>query len=255
MIPRLTSNLLNAPHGFFGREGGVSEGIFASLNGSLHSGDELEPVTENRQRMTEALGAEHVLTAKQTHSARAILVGEPFPPDQRPEADALVTGKAGLAVGVLAADCVPVLFDGGDLVAAAHAGWRGSLGGILEATVALMEAEGVARENLRAAIGPHLRGSHFEVREDLLSEVTAKYPDADQFFTKKDAEHWHYDHTGFVRARLIEAGISDDLIADTGGNTLAEPQRFFSYRAACHAGEKQFGHNLSAIVPGVARPA
>lgn len=249
MIPRLTSELLSAPHGFFGREGGVSEGIFASLNGSFHSGDDHTPVTENRRRIACALGAEHVLTAKQTHSAKAIFVDAPFPIDQRPEADALVTGRTGVAVGVLAADCVPVLFEGGDLVGAVHAGWRGSLGGILESTTALMESEGIEREALRVAVGPHLRGTHFEVREDLLAEVTEKYPDAECFFEKKDASHWLYDHGGFVRERLIKAGISADRISDVGGNTLAEPKRFFSYRAARQSGQTQFGHNLSVILP------
>lgn len=247
--PRLVSSLIETRHGFFSRDGGVSVGDFAGLNASYHSGDDFAPVDENRRRIREALGVRDLVTAKQTHSARALFVEHPFAHDDRPEADALVTATAGLAVGVLTADCVPVLIRGGNLVAAVHAGWRGSMLGIIESTVRLMEAKGARLDDLRAAIGPSLRRPSFEVRGDLIAQVTARHGDARRHFEPLDEARSLYDHTAFVRDRLRDAGIPPENIDDVGGDTLAESDRFFSYRAAQKAGQDKFGHNLSAISP------
>ncbi|GGY39710.1 peptidoglycan editing factor PgeF [Parvularcula lutaonensis] len=246
--PRLVSALISSPHGFFSREGGVSKGVFAGLNGSFHSGDAPEPVVENRRRIARALGADHVLTAKQTHSARALFIDVPFDHDRRPEADALVTLTPGLAVAVLTADCVPILIEGGGMVAAVHAGWRGSLLGIIQSTVDLMASKGAEPSELRAVIGPSLRRASFEVRDDLIAQVTAGFPEATRHFEALGTGRSLYDHTGFVRDRLQDAGITADRIDDVGGDTLAESERYFSYRAAQRRGEKQFGHNVSAIM-------
>lgn len=250
--PRLVSERIKAPHGFFGRGGGVSGPPFESLNASLASGDDPDTVMENRHRVTETLGASHLLTAKQTHSAEAVLIAEPFGFADRPSADALVTRTPGLAVGALAADCIPILMQVDDLVAAVHAGWRGSLGGVIEGAVALMEREGARRDRIRAAIGPCLRQESFEVRADLIDEVTSRYPEAAKHFTRISPDQSLYDHAAFARERLLAAGLLPEHIDDVGGDTLSETDRFFSYRGALRAGEKQFGHNVSAIVsPGV----
>lgn len=248
--PHRRSPLLTRAHGFFGRQGGVSAGVFASLNASYASGDDEARVTENRRRIAAALPAAALLTARQTHSATALFVTEPFPHDERPEADALVTSVPGLAVGVLAADCVPVLLEADGLVAAIHAGWKGSLAGIIAATVELMTRHGAVPSTIHAAIGPHLRQPSFEVRDDLIALVTARHPDSARHFSPLPSGQSLYDHTAFVRERLVEAGIDPARIGDVGGDTLAEPERFFSYRAACRAGQQRFGHNLSAIAPG-----
>lgn len=246
-LPALVSTLIGVPHGFFGRAGGVSSAPFDTLNASLTSGDAEDAVEQNRDRVARALGAAQVLTARQVHSARAVLVSEPFAAAERPEADALVTRVPGLAIGALAADCVPVLIEGPGLVAAIHAGWRGSLAGIVGSTVELLAREGAARTDLRAAIGPCLRRGSFEVRADLVDRVVARHPDAERHFTGCAPGQWLYDHVAFIVDRLLEAGLPREGIDDVGGDTLSESQRFFSYRGAQRAGLRSFGHNISAI--------
>ena len=245
--PFLTAqNLSGVPHGFFGRAGGVSVAPFDSLNTGPGSGDDLSAVEENQQRCARALGAERVITGYQTHSAVAAYVSAST--QERPSADALVTDAPGLAIGVLAADCVPVLFDAGNLVGAAHAGWRGSLGGILEATIALLEERGAERDHIRCAIGPALRAPAFEVGPDLVEAFTSKFPAAERFFEDAEAPGKSiFDHIGFVRWRLEVAGVSAARIEDVGGCTLSAPDRWFSYRASQQGGEDGFGRNLSAI--------
>lgn len=245
--PRLTCDALKNAHGFFGRQGGVSEGIYASLNGSFFSGDDQTAVAENRRRMADALGVQHLLTAKQTHSPDVLFVEEPFPWEERPEADALVTTTPGLAVGVLTADCVPVLFESDGVVAAAHAGWRGSLGGVLENTVREMTAHGAVPSAIKAVIGPCLRAKSFEVRDDLIRLVTERYPDASRHFTPVSERQSLFDHIEFVRERLSDAGLTSINISDVGGDTLSEGERFFSFRGAQRLMQDKFGHNLSAI--------
>ncbi|MCQ8185025.1 peptidoglycan editing factor PgeF [Parvularcula maris] len=237
---------LSSPHGAFRREGGVSTGIYEGLNASYHSGDDRQAVDENRRRIREALGADHLIAAKQVHSAKVVIADALWKEEDRPEADAIVTTKPGLAVGVLTADCVPILFEAEGMVAAAHAGWRGSLLGIIGNTVDRMAKLGAERAAIRALIGAHLRGESFEVKEDLIEQVLAAYPDAERHFYAKDGKTF-YDHTGFVLDRLREAGIEESRIVDLGGDTLAEPDRYFSYRASQRRGEPKTGHNMTAI--------
>ncbi|WP_199564545.1 peptidoglycan editing factor PgeF [Parvularcula marina] len=246
-LPARTSPLLGQiPHGFYGRAGGVSEGIYAGLNAGPGSGDDPAAVAENRNRIRDHLGAEHLVTGYQTHSTIAAFLDEP--PTEQVRADALVTATPGLAIGVLAADCVPVLFAGDCLIGAAHAGWRGSLDGILEATIALMAEKGAGADSLSAAIGPCLRAPAFEVGDDLIDEVTGKYPVAERFFSPGERPGKSiYDHVSFVRWRLTESGIDEARIGDTGGCTLTTPEDWFSYRASRANGDADYGRNISVI--------
>ncbi len=246
--PFETSPLLeHTAHGFFGRAGGVSQGIYDSFNTGPGSADDPRNVEENRRRAVNAIGAKSLSTADQTHSATALYIDEPLQVP-KPEADALVADLPGLAVGVLTADCIPALFSGGGLVAAAHAGWRGSLDGILQATIALMEARGARASEIACALGPALRAPAFEVEEDLVSAVTGRFGDADRFFsTGKKPGKWIYDHMGFATARLVAAGLQREKINIVGGCTLTHSVRYFSYRQARQTGQKDYGRNLSTI--------
>ena len=251
--PFLTSSLLDAPniaHGFFGRAGGVSEGLYASLNTGPGSEDAPENVTENRKRCAIALGAEpgRLVTNFQTHSADVIAVDRPHE-GTPPKADALVTKTPGLAIGALAADCMPWLFADPDagVIGAAHAGWRGALGGVLENTVAAMERLGAQTSRIRAAVGPCMRQPNFEVGLDLLEAFTAKYPESAQFFAPgKSSEKRQLDLTGFGAWRLRSVGVAQ--IDDLEVCTLGAPEDYFSYRHGRRAGESDYGRNLSAIV-------
>ena len=243
--PHRRSLTLGAPHGFFGRQGGVSSGAYDSLNVGAGSDDAPDAVAENRARVRRALHADALATVHQVHSDRAVLVDAP-PSEPRPAADAMVTRTPGLALLVLAADCVPVLFAGPGVVGAAHAGWRGSLAGVLGATVALMQEQGAAPDTLRVAIGPHLR--HFEVGDDLIEAVTARHAEAARFFVPAPARGKHlYDHTGFCRWRLEAAGVDPRRIDDVGGDTGLRRDGLFSYRASRRAGAPDYGRNGSAI--------
>ena len=247
--PFLTSPSLKARHGFFGRAGGVSEGIYESLNCGPGSDDTAGNVSENRRRCTAALEADALYTAYQVHSADAVFVDRPDQP--QPRADALVTTTPALALGILTADCIPVLFHDpqAGVIGAAHAGWRGALGGILEACVSLMQQHGAQPAAIRAAIGPCLRPPHFQVGEDLVSAFTAKYPVSTRFFTPEQADgKYQCDLTAFATWRLCEQGLRPEHIVDTGKNTLADPAHYFSYRHAGQAGHRDYGRNLSAIV-------
>lgn len=250
--PRLTASMLSAPnivHGFFGREGGVSEGVYASLNTGFGSDDARDAVAENRRRCAAVLGVspERLLTANQTHSPKAIVVAQAW--DANPaQADALVTTTPGLAVGALAADCMPWLLADpqAGVVAAAHAGWRGALAGVLENTVALMAECGAEPSRIRAALGPCLRQPNFEVGLDLLDAFTARHQQAERFFAPgKSADKRQLDLAGFGAWRLRHTGV--EQIEDLGACTLASPDRYFSYRAVTRAGIREYGRNLSAI--------
>lgn len=247
--PCRRSARLGVPHGFFGRQGGVSAGAYDSLNCGPGSDDAPEAVAENRDRLRRTLGAKALVTAHQTHSATALFVDAPWT-DEAPKADALVTDRPGLAVGALAADCMTVLLEADGLVAAAHAGWRGSLAGILEATVVAMAEHGADRRRLACAFGPCLRFESFEVGDDLIEAVTAKHPYAERFFLPAPLRGKHlYDHVGFGRWRLEAAGVDPARIDDVGGNTLSRRDGYFSYRGSVRAGEPDYGRNLSAICP------
>jgi YfiH family protein len=238
-------------HAFFTREGGQSDGIYASLNGGVGSQDDPQRVTENRRRMAAAIGVapERFLTAYQIHSPTVVVVEAPWPSAGRPRADALVTRMRALAVGVTTADCGPVLLADphGHVIGAAHAGWRGALGGVIEATVAAMEKLGAARGNIRAAIGPLIRQSNYEVGADLIARFVAEDIASNRFFTPAARDgHALFDLAGYIAARLARAGVS--TIEDIGLCTYADQARFFSYRRATHRGEGDYGRHVNAIV-------
>jgi purine-nucleoside/S-methyl-5'-thioadenosine phosphorylase / adenosine deaminase len=237
-------------HGFFTRDGGVSDGTYAALNCSLGSGDDPAKVAENRRRALASLGlaADRLVTGYQVHGATVAAVTQPWTHAERPRADALTTTAPAIALGILTADCAPVLFADPEsgVVAAAHAGWRGAVGGVLEASVAAMEHDGARRARIRAAIGPCIGGPSYEVGPEFPAPFLAEDPAHARFFTAAARTgHWRFDLGAYVEAKLRGLGLL--IVERVGGDTCAEPDRFFSYRRACLAGERQFGHQLSAI--------
>ena len=237
-------------HAFFTREGGVSEGFYASLNGGTGSDDAPTRVAENRARMAAAVGVEpeRFLTAYQVHSPQVVVADTPWPRDARPRADGIVTRVPGLAIGVSTADCGPVLLADPQarVIGAAHAGWRGALFGIVEATVAAMERLGAARERMRAALGPMIRQPNYEVGPDLIDRFAAEDPGSDEFFASAPRQgHALFDLGGYVAKQLRRAGVAQ--IEDIGLCTYAEPDRFYSYRRATHRAEADYGRHINAI--------
>jgi YfiH family protein len=237
-------------HAFFTRDGGVSEGVYATLNGGIGSDDAPENVNENRGRMAAALGVapERLLTAYQIHSPTVVTAQQAWSREARPRADAIVTRVPGLALGISTADCGPVLFadSKAGIIGAAHAGWRGALTGVLEATIAAMEKLGAARSNIAAALGPMIRQGNYEVGP----EFVARFNEADgsnaRFFAASEkAGHAKFDLPGFIAARLTGAGISQ--IEDLGLCTYAAPERFYSYRRSTHRAESDYGRHINAI--------
>jgi YfiH family protein len=249
-VPFLTAGLAT-PHGFFTRAGGVSTGRFATLNCSLSGRDDPAAVAENRARARRALGGPTLVGLFQVHGAEVVAVDEPWGDDARPRADALVTRRRGVALGIVTADCAPVLLLDAEagVIGAAHAGWRGALAGVLEATVAAMERLGASRGRIAAAIGPTIRQKSYEVAADLHDAVLAADPAHARFFLDGDRPgRWRFDLPGFCAAALARAGIA--RVTDLGLDTYAEPERFFSYRRATHQGAGPIGHQLSAIALG-----
>ncbi|HYZ64604.1 MAG TPA: peptidoglycan editing factor PgeF [Acetobacteraceae bacterium] len=242
----LTSPALPARHGFFTRRGGVSTGPFASLNCSLSSQDAPEAVAANRAAVARTLEADHLLGLTQIHGPDVVTVTEPWRPGAGPRADALVTATPGLALAVVTADCTPILLadPAARVIGAVHAGWRGALAGVLEATIAAMEALGAARARISAAIGPCIRQASYEVRADLRDAVLARDPAHARFFQDGRPDHWQFDLAGYCAARLAGLGGIDVLEADTA----AEPDRFFSHRRRTLAGGGPIGHQISAII-------
>ena len=237
-------------HGFFTRRGGVSKGIYGSLNCGLGSGDDAENVRQNRALVAETLGVPHerLLTLYQIHSATAVIVDQPWNSDVA-EADALVTRTPGLAIGALTADCAPVLFCDPEarVIAAAHAGWRGALLGILEATVASMEELGAKPERMVAVIGPTISQRAYEVGSDYVERFLAEEPESSSFFMTDDSSgEPHFDLAGYVAERLARAGVG--TVSDLGLCTYCDETRLFSYRRSQHHGEEDYGRQISAIV-------
>lgn len=247
---RLLRPLSAVRHGFFTRQGGVSEGLFASLNCGFGSNDEAGRVAENRRRATTRLGLadEALCAAYQCHSSRCITVTTPWTHDDAPRADAMATDRPGIALGILTADCTPVIFADASagVIGAAHAGWRGALDGVLDATVAAMTALGARPATTVAAVGPCIGPESYEVGAEFL----AAFRDADEantvyFAAAKRAGHHMFDLPGYVVRRLAALGLGGiDLLAH---DTCADGKRFFSYRRACHDGEDDYGRLLSAI--------
>jgi purine-nucleoside/S-methyl-5'-thioadenosine phosphorylase / adenosine deaminase len=247
------SERLRAPgvaHGFFTRHGGVSQGLYASLNGGVGSRDDPDSVGENRRRMAEALGIApaRLLIPYQTHSADALAVAAPWPPEARPRCDALVTATRGLGLGVTGADCGIVLFaaPAAGVIGAAHAGWRGALGGVLEATIAAMEGLGARRAEIVAVLGPTIAQRSYEVGPEFVATFAAADPEAGWFFAPSgDAGRSRFDLPGFIGARLARAGVAQ--FEDLGLDTYGDEARFFSYRRATHRGEADYGRLVAAI--------
>jgi polyphenol oxidase len=237
-------------HGFYTRHGGVSEGIYASLNCGLGSNDNRDSVLENRRRVASQLGAPDapLLTCYQTHSATAVIVDQPWHPDAQPRADALVTRTEGLILGTLAADCTPILCVDATarVIAAAHAGWKGALGGIVEATFAAMEHLGARRDRITAAIGPCIGRDAYEVGAEFKSTFLNADPDFARYFHQPaHSERPHFDLPTFVADRLRQAGCQTvDLTWDC---TYKNPSDYFSFRRSTHRAEPDYGRQISAI--------
>jgi YfiH family protein len=246
----LLSAIPGLRHAFFTREGGVSDGIYQSLNGGLGSQDDASHVAENRRRMAAHLGVApaHLLTPFQVHSPDVAVASGPWDSASRPRVDAIVTRIEGLAIGVTAADCGPVLFvdPSARVIGAAHAGWKGALTGVLESTIDAMEQLGAERAGTVAAIGPLIRQQSYEVGREFVERFTQADEAYGQFFIAASRErHAMFDLAGFIRMRLENAGVL--MIDDTGIDTYAD-ERFFSYRRSVHRGEGDYGRHVHAIV-------
>jgi hypothetical protein len=250
-LPVMTSPLLDLAgvrHAFFTRQGGVSQGIYASLNVGLGSRDDPDAVRENRRRAAAHFSAEAIVTAYQVHSADAVTAAAPWPAEA-PQADAVVSATLGVVCGALAADCAPILLvdPQARVVAAAHAGWKGALTGVAEAAIARMESLGAARGRLRAAVGPCIGPTSYEVGLEFLERFTAADPAYAAFFAAGEApDKRRFDLPGFVLARLRAAGV--EACEWIGRDTCAEPGLFFSNRRAFKAAEPDYGRLLSAIM-------
>ena len=237
-------------HGFFTREGGVSAGIYASLNGGLGSRDAYDHVGENRRRMAAAIGvaSERFVTCYQIHSPTVVVAETPWTRENAPRADALVTRMPGLSIGVTTADCGPVLFADAraGVVGAAHAGWKGALTGVLESTLDAMEALGAKRGCIHVALGPMIRQPNYEVGPEFLQRFAAEDTDSEKFFRPAERpDHAMFDLAGYIAARITRAGV--DQLEDLGNCTYADPDRFFSFRRATHRGEQDYGRHVNAI--------
>ncbi len=236
------------PHGFLGRRGGVSEGVCAGLNVGLGSGDDPDAIRENRRRALEAVapGAQ-LVTLHQVHSGKAIPVSAPYPDDERPHADALVTDRPGILLGILTADCTPVLFADtqAGVVGAAHAGWKGAFGGVLASTVEEMERLGADRSRILAAVGPTIARKSYEVDDGFFRRFVAEDPEHERFFASGRPGHHQFDLEGFVVSRIAAAGVA--RVEALGLDTYSDPDRFFSYRRATHRGEPDYGRQISLI--------
>jgi len=245
--PHWTAAALPVPHGFFGRRGGVSEGAMASLNCGWGSGDDLALITENRRRAADTvLPGARIASPHQVHSAIVLEAGD-WTDDDRPRADALVTARPGLLLGILTADCAPVLFADrqAGVVGAAHAGWRGALGGVTDATIEAMERLGARRERLAAAIGPTIAARSYEVDHAFPEPFLAADPAAERFFAEGPAGKPHFDLPAYLLRRLAAAGLQ--RVEALGLDTYSAEDDFYSFRRATHRGEPSYGRQLSLI--------
>jgi hypothetical protein len=250
----ITLELLNLNpkmrHAFFTRRGGVSGGLFESLNCGFGSGDAAEMVARNRAIAMERLGfsPDRLVTCYQVHSTTVVTVEKPWPRDAAPRADGLVTRGSSIALGILTADCAPVLFSDAvaNVIGAAHGGWRGALGGIVEATLDRMETLGARRARIRAGIGPCIAQPSYEVGPEFPQQFLAHDPASAPYFVPAErTDHFMFDLPGYIECRLVRAGVA--AIDRTAHDTVAEHTRFFSYRRACLRGEPVYGRALSAI--------
>ena len=250
----IIADVLTAPgiaHGFFTSEGGVSGDIYTSLNCGLGSKDDADAVTENRNRVARHLGAKagHVLTVYQIHSDKTLVADGPIERSRLPKADAIVTRTLGLVIGALAADCAPVLLADAKIgiVGAAHAGWRGAIGGILESAIDAMVALGANRRHIHAAVGPCISQSNYEVGPEFEAEFLARAPGNARWFLRPTVgSRPHFDLSGYVADRLRLAGIGE--VAQHSPCTFENDARLFSYRRSQRRKEPDYGRQISAIV-------
>jgi hypothetical protein len=240
-------------HGFFGRAGGVSKGVYHALNCGPGSDDAIESVKENLAIVAEAPGlkAEQIVTLHQVHGDTCVRVEKPWPLLDRPQADAAVTDKPGIGLGILTADCAPVLFfaekaDGSPVIGAAHAGWKGAVGGVLESVVKAMQAYGLKPGSLRAAIGPCIGQASYEVGPDFPAPFLDENPENEKFFRPaRKHGHFQFDLPGYCAAKLASIGVSQVAIKDL--DTYFNEEDFFSYRRTTHRGDKDYGRQISLI--------
>ncbi|MAP94851.1 MAG: polyphenol oxidase [Ponticaulis sp.] len=248
--PRLAS-IDTLSHGFFGREGGVSSGVYDSLNVGPGSKDRREDVMKNREIVAHTIGAvdgKHLISLYQTHSPDVVTITEPFDWESRPYGDAMITTQKGLALCILTADCTPVLFADpvAGVIGVAHAGWKGALAGVLENTVAAMEREGASAENILAAIGPSLSPGSFEVGPDLKTPFVQKHAWAESCFTAGDGDRSWFDIWSFCERILSDCGIKS--VESLGEDSLTQPNRYFSNRYCVKHKLSDYGRNASVIM-------
>ena len=236
------------PHGFLGRRGGVSTGIHAGLNVGVGSDDDREAVLENRRRAAEAvLPGSTLVTVHQVHSPDVVTVTEAIPLDARPPADAMVTDRPGLLLGILTADCAPVLLADAQagIVGAAHAGWKGAIGGVTDQTIDAMVSLGADRSRICAAIGPCIARASYEVDSGFARRFQEHDPENERFFSDGKPDHFQFDLEGYVASRLAAAGVG--RVEMLGLDTYPDDARFYSFRRATHRGEPGYGRQISLI--------
>ena len=245
------ASLSDVPHGFAGRRGGVSTGVHAGLNVGLGSADEREAVLRNRDLARDALlpGAS-LVTVRQVHSPDVVTVTGPIGEADRPAADAMVTNLPGLVLGILTADCVPVLLADAQagVVGAAHAGWKGAIAGVTDNTLAAMEKLGARRDQISATIGPCIGRASYEVTSDFARHFEEEDVENSRFFSAGREGHCQFDIAAYVAARLAKAGVSRVEMMDE--DTYSQPDRFYSYRRSCHLNEPSYGRQISMIGVG-----
>lgn len=237
-------------HGFFTRMGGVSGGVYASLNVGVGSDDDARHVLENRAIAARAFGVEPeaLATVKQVHSARVVEIDSVCALDAREQADAMVTRNRGIMLGILTADCAPVLFADvkAGVIGAAHAGWKGAVSGVLEATIETMTRLGARREQIVAVVGPSIAQASYEVGQEFYARLTEMDAQNHVYFVRGTAGHWQFNLPGYVEARLTRAGLR--AVSDVAMDTLTDEQHFFSYRRKTLRAEVDYGRQLSAIM-------
>ncbi|ARP99986.1 peptidoglycan editing factor PgeF [Pseudorhodoplanes sinuspersici] len=248
---QLLSECSGIRHAFFTRDGGVSNGLYASLNGGVGSDDDALHVAENRARMARYLDVapDHFLSAYQIHSPQVVVADTPWTSDTRPRADAIVANTPGLAIGVSTADCGPLLFadEQARVIGAAHAGWRGALSGVIENTIEAMEKLGARRNTIKVSLGPLIRQANYEVSRDFIDQFVRENEAYHRFFAPAArAGHAMFDLPGFIAATIAKSGITQ--FQDLGLCTYADPDRFYSYRRSTHRAEPDYGRHINAIV-------
>lgn len=251
---RFVPDRVPVAHGFFGRGGGVSTGLYSTLNCGLGTKDSPDNVNENRRRVAQALNTNpnRMVGVKQVHGSVCHYVTEPWAIENRPDGDAMVTDVPGLLLGILTADCGPILFygekaDGAPVIGAAHAGWGGALRGVLESTIDTMTEHGALRDRICASVGPCIAQASYEVSTDFITPFIENDPQSEHFFKSARAEgHLMFDLPGYIAGRLGRAGVR--YVSLTGVDTYSSEKDYFSYRRTTHRNESDYGRQISALV-------